>query len=353
MNAPDTPPTGPRRMRMRDGGWLIAVTALVCLALLAWAFAGVLRGHRPKGDGHTIESYGFDLSALRTGGGALVASGNPRDFLPALDAPSTIAGFEMLEYNAKRRDKYVVTDDRVVGVVVGGKARAYPVQVLNVHEVVNDTLGGVPIAVTFSPLCDAAVAFDRRVEGVERHFGVSGLLLDSNLVMYDRGDKPSLWSQLGMCAIAGPAAARGARLEPLPGVQTCTWKHWLATHPDTEVILPDGQDARRIKNTSYSRYLLSGRLDFPVARWNEPGAMPAKTPVIVVRRGADSRELTLADAARGMEPFQLGDAVVEVDAQASPASVLFRTRDGSPLVTVPCLHFAWFAFHQPPATPTS
>jgi len=344
----DVPSTGPRRMRFREGGWVIAMACVLALALLAWAFAGVLRGHRPKGDGHTIESYGFDLSSLRTDGGALVASGNPRDFLPPLDAPATMPGFEMLDYNAKRRSKYVVTDDRVIGVVVHGKARAYPLQVMNVHEVVNDTLGGVPVAVTFSPLCDAAVAFDRRVQGDERLFGVSGLLLDSNLVMYDRGERPSLWSQLGMRAIAGPEAARGATLTPLPGVQVCTWRHWLAAHPDTDVILPRPEDERRIKATSYSRYLLGTRLEFPVARWHEPGDMPAKTPVIVLRRGDACREILLADAAKGMPAFELGDATVEVDAQANPASALFRARDGSPLLVVPCLHFARFAFDQPP-----
>ena len=133
---PGVPASGPRRMRFREGGWVIALACALAIALLAWAFAGVLRGHRPRGDGHDIASYGFDLSNQRTDGGALVASGNPRDFLPALDAPATMAGFEMLDYNAKRRDKYVVTDDRVIGLVVNGKARAYPVQVLNVHEVV-------------------------------------------------------------------------------------------------------------------------------------------------------------------------------------------------------------------------
>ncbi|MFM7806925.1 MAG: hypothetical protein ACKPEA_03210, partial [Planctomycetota bacterium] len=95
-------------------------------------------------------------------------------------------------------------------------------------------------------------------------------------------------------------------------------------------------------------YLLSGRLDFPVARWREPGDMPAKTPVIVVRRGEAWKELLLADAAKGMPPFELGGVMVGVDAQANPASVLFRTRDGSPLLVVPCLHFARFAFDQPP-----
>lgn len=347
---PDAPPTGPRRMRFREGGWVILLACVLAAALLAWAFAGVLKGHRPKGDGHSVESYGFDLSGLRTEGGTLVASGNPRDFLQPLDAPATMAGFEMLDYNAKRRSKYVVSDDRVIGLVVNGTSRAYPLQVLNVHEVVNDTVGGVPVAVTFSPLCDAAIAFDRRAGGRERLFGVSGLLLDSNLVMYDRGEHPSLWSQLGMRAIAGPEAARATTLVPLPDAQVCTWKHWLAAHPDTEVILPRPDDERRIKATSYSRYLLSPRLEFPVARWHEPGDMPAKTPVIVVRRGDAWKELRLADACKGMSAFEVGDATVEVDAQENPASVLLRARDGSPLLVVPCLHFARFAFDQRPTS---
>lgn len=345
--APEPAPAGPRRIRLREGGWVIVLACTLALALLAWAFAGVLRGHRPKGDGHSVESYGFDLSALRTDGGTLVASGNPRDFLTPLDAPATMAGFEMLDFNAKRRSKYVVTDDRVIGLVVHGKARAYPLRLMQVHEVVNDSLGGVPVAVTFSPLCDAAVAFDRRVDGAERLFGVSGLLLDSNLVMYDRSERPSLWSQLGMRAIAGPEAVRGATLTPLPDAQVCTWKHWLATHPDTDVILPGPDDDRRLKAISYSRYLLSPRLEFPVARWHEPGDMPAKTPVIVLRRGDAWREILLADAAKGMPAFELGGATIEVDAQASPASALFRTRDGTPLLVLPCLHFARFAFDQP------
>jgi len=344
---PDVPATGPRRLRFREGGWVILLAVAVSITLLAWALSGVLTGHRPKGDGRTVESYGFDLSNQRLEGGALVASGNPRDFLPPLDAPRTMAGFEMQGWNETHRTKLVVSDDRVIGVVVGGEARAYPVRVMNVHEVCNDTLGGMPIAVTFSPLCDAAVAFDRRVDGRERLFAVSGLLLDSNLVLYDRSDTPSLWSQMGLSAIAGPEAARGVTLRQLPDVQLCTWKHWLAMHPRTDVVLPDPDDARRMKQFSYSRYLLSPRLDFPVARWRDPGDMAAKTPVIVLRRGEALREILLADAATGMPPFELGDATIEVDAQAKPASVLFRTRDGSPLLVTPCLHFAKVAFTPP------
>jgi len=322
---------------------VIVLAVLMAAALIAWALLGVMRGHRPQGDGRSVKSYGFDMAGLRTEDATLVASGNPRDFLESLDDPAVMPGHEMQRWNETHRSKFVVSGDRVIGVVVNGKARAYPLSVMQVHEVVNDTVAGVPVAVTFSPLCDAAMAFDRRVAGVERRFGVSGLLLDNNLVMYDRGPAPSLWSQMGAGAIAGPAAVQGLRLQPLPGVQTCTWKHWLAAHPDTDVAMPGSEDQRRMKAISYSRYLLNPRLDFPVARWSETG-MAAKTPVIVVRRGEAWKEILLADAAKGMPPFELGDATIEVDAQEQPASVLFRARDGSPLLVTPCLHFARMAF---------
>jgi hypothetical protein len=340
-------------LTFRAGGWVIALALALVLAILAWAFAGVLMGHRPKGDGQSIASYGFDLSNLRTDGGLLVASGNPRDFLRALDHPAVMAGHDMLAHNAKLRSKYVVTADRVIGVEIDGAARAYPLTVMNVHEVVNDELAGVPIAVTFSPLCDSAVVFDRRVDGRTLAFGVSGLLLDSNLVMYDRAEPngaESLWSQMAGAAIAGPAA--GTRLQRIPGVNVCTWKHWLAAHPATEVILPDAQDEQRMKTFSYSRYLLSPRVDYPLGRRGAAGAPPEKTPVIAIEAGGQRRVVTLREAAdRGAAaPWTLsvGGVPVEIASQAEPASVLVRSLDGTPVVVTPCLSFAWEAFHADP-----
>jgi hypothetical protein len=204
----------------------------------------------------------------------LVGSGNPRDFLVSLDRPDTIRGSEVLRWNSEHRRKLVVPTDRVAGIVINGEARAYPLSILNAHEVVNDVVGGVPIAVTFSPLTDSLVAFDRRVGGIERTFHVSGLLLNSNLVMYDRPTAagatgtpepvPSLWSQLGMRAIAGPEAARGTRLEPLPDTNVTSWSMWHAAWPDTTVAMGTPAMASRYKELSYARYCLTPRVDFPV-----------------------------------------------------------------------------------------
>ena len=383
-------------LTFRSGGWVIALAGVLVLLILAWAFAGILMGHRPKGDGQSVDTYGFDLSNLRTNGGAFVASGNPRDFFQSLDQPQVLPGHEMLAYNAKLRSKYVVTADRVIGVEINGKSRAYPLDVMNVHEVVNDELAGVPIAVTFSPLCDSAIVFDRRVNGKPLQFGVSGLLLDSNLVMYDKqadvvehtslnsqDAKPttqvsmnadqlpsvsaapalSLWSQMAAMAIAGPAV--GTTLAQIPNVNVCTWKHWLATHPTTEVILPDAQDEKRMKKISYSRYLLSSRLEFPIGRKaatnilanpsldNMPATMPDKMPVIAITAGGETRVITLREAAdRGADApwnFVVGGVPIVVVSQKDPASVLVGSSDATPIQVTPCLWFVWQAFHAPAA----
>ena len=383
-------------LTFRSGGWVIALAGVLVLLILAWAFAGILMGHRPKGDGQSVDTYGFDLSNLRTNGGAFVASGNPRDFFQSLDQPQVLPGHEMLAYNAKLRSKYVVTADRVIGVEINGKSRAYPLDVMNVHEVVNDELAGVPIAVTFSPLCDSAIVFDRRVNGKPLQFGVSGLLLDSNLVMYDKQPdvvaqtslnsqdaKPatqvsmnadqsspvsaapasSLWSQMAGMAIAGPAG--GTTLAQIPNVNVCTWKHWLATHPTTEVILPDAQDEKRMKKISYSRYLLNSKVEFPIGRKattntlinpssdNMPGAMPDKMPVIAITAGGETLVITLREAAdRGADApwnFVVGGVPIVVVSQKDPASVLVGSSDTTPIQVTPCLWFVWQAFHTPAA----
>ena len=110
--------------------------------------------------------------------------------------------------------------------VAGGIARAYPLRLLNWHEVINDTLGGQPVAITYSPLCDSSVGFRRMVADKVQEFGVSGLLLNSNLIMYNRQSgaaDESLWSQLQCRAIAGPAAASQQTLEVLP-IAVVSWQ---------------------------------------------------------------------------------------------------------------------------------
>ncbi|MFB6300121.1 MAG: DUF3179 domain-containing protein [Halobacteriales archaeon] len=123
--------------------------------------------------------------------------------------------------------------DRVIGVERNGKARAYPLRVLNWHEIVNDTFGG-PLLVTYCPLCGSGLTAERTVNGTETMFGVSGYLWNSALVMYDELTH-SLWSQIAAMSIRGDQT--GTRLELVPSSLT-TWETWHGDHPETDVLLP-------------------------------------------------------------------------------------------------------------------
>ena len=366
-------PHGHPTLTLRGGGWVLVAMALVIGAFLLWATSGVFMAERPVGRGSDPSTYGFTLEPMLADRAYLVGSGNPRDFLVSLDRPDTIRGAEVLRWNSEHRRKLVVPTDRVAGIVVNGEARAYPLSILNAHEVVNDVVGGVPVAITFSPLTDSLVAFDRRIDGTERTFHVSGLLLNSNLVMYDRpagaaggtadaAGAPSLWSQLGMRAIAGPAATRGTRLEPLPDVNIASWQMWLAAWPDTTVALGTPAMASRYKELSYARYCLTPRVDFPVDGLVDAAPEPQtataaleaavagaprtrKTAVIEVREGGERAAFSLAElAARAAGAdrvtVNVGGRDIELRVQSAPLAAMARGADGRPVVAVPMLWFA-------------
>lgn len=208
-----------------------------------------------------------------------ILSGGPaKDGIPALTDPAVVSADES-GLNAA---------DRVIGVEIAGEARAYPLRILNWHEIVNDTLGGQPIAVTYCPLCDSAVVFDREIGDQVREFGVSGLLYNSNVLMYDRQEDPereSLWSQLMFAAVVGPAAEEGLELEMLPA-QFTTWEAWSERFPDTTSLSFETGYRRNYGANPYTDYFQSSRLMFPVNPPGEEAAdladLPNKEPVIII-----------------------------------------------------------------------
>jgi hypothetical protein len=154
----------------------------------------------------------------------------------------------------------------VLGLERGGEAHAYPIDLLSLHEIVNDVVGGTPVAVTWCPLCSTGLAYDRRAGGRTVTLGVSGYLYGGNLVMYDR-ETGSLWPQLLGGAVTG--RLRGTRLRWLPVVQT-TWAKWLAAHPDTVVL--------SIRRDSLARKFLAPET-YVSARGVEEGDQPYATYV--------------------------------------------------------------------------
>jgi hypothetical protein len=157
---------------------------------------------------------------------ALIVSLLPKDAILAIDEPQF--------HTADEASDSLSPDERIIGLVINGDARAYPIPVLSVHEIVNDTVGGEPVAVTWCPLCYTALVYSRHVddETGPLSFGVSGKLLNETLVMYDR-QSDSLWSQLYGAAVDGPMV--GARLAFFPSTFT-EWEAWQQQHPDTLVL---------------------------------------------------------------------------------------------------------------------
>jgi hypothetical protein len=260
--------SAPRLFTFRSGGWVLLLAAALTVAGTAWNLAPLAdpRRVRPRGDGRDASTYGFDLSTTLVPKSQIVSSGMVTDALPPLIAPKVLTLPELSGLETVGRGKFLVPSDKVVGVVVGGASRAYPLRVLVWHEVVNDTVGGIPIAVAYNPLSFGITVFDRRVAGRTLTFGVSGLLFQSNLVMYDRGEAhadESLWSQLQARAIAGPAATAGRRLELVP-FALARWEDWQADRPETTVLAPVEGDGTKYGQDVYGSYFHSNELRFPV-----------------------------------------------------------------------------------------
>jgi len=184
----------------------------------------------------------------------LIVSGGPgKDGIPSLTRPKVVG--------ASGGDQFLPPEALVLGVVVNGEARAYPHNVLWWHEIINDTLGGLPITVSYCPLTGSGMVYDAVVGGQVLEFGVSGLLFDNNLILYDRSTD-SLWSQMRVEAICGSLIGSVPTLRPV--VQS-TWEAWKSLHPETTVVDFDtgfSRDYRRYPYGSYDQ-LFDESLLFP------------------------------------------------------------------------------------------
>ncbi len=305
------------------------------------------------GDGRTVETYGFDLDPCLVPRDLLVAGGVRKDAIRALIDPPVITGPDVAEVNARSYGKYLVSSDRVIGVSINGASRAYPLQIMQVHEIANDVLGGTPIAVTYNPLCDSTVVFERAVDGTVLEFGVSGLLYNSNMLMFDRrpgAAGESLWSQLLARAVTGPAAGRHLRIV---NATVTTWADWFGAHPDTTVLERDVRMEKRYKETSYDLYFHSSKIRFPVRPVppeSDDGPAPKQRLVIVT--AGDTRGVYPFDTvarragADGTWRTSLGGVRLRLQYDRKTDTVTVAARpDGGPITTVFALWFAWHAMY--------
>jgi len=206
-----------------------------------------------------------DLSELRSGGPS-------KDGIPSIDQPSFVS------IEAAR--SWIDPDEPVIVLEHNGTARAYPLQILTYHEIVNDRIGETPVAVTFCPLCYSAIAFKRTIDGEPVTFGVSGLLRNSDLVMYDRKTE-TLWQQFTGDAIAGTLA--GATLEVIP-TQLVSFQQFASNYPESQVLSRETGYRRPYGQNPYAGY---DDIDSSPFAYDGPtdDRLPPKEKVVAVSLG--------------------------------------------------------------------
>ena len=292
---------------------------LVALAVLGLGLAGC--GGRGEDEKRVVPLGAEKLSFDRSGWGTdfsrrtvvleeIQTGGPPRDGIPPIDAPRPV--------DRAAGEGYLSEREPVLVVEVGGAARAYPLRILVWHEIVNDRLGGRPITVTYCPLCNSSLVFERRIGGRELSFGTTGNLRRSNPIMWDRQTE-SWWQQLTADSIVGELAGR--RLRALPA-QTLSWGQFKRRHPRGDVLSRDTGVERDYESNPYlgydesasSPHLFRGRVDDRLPPKERVVALLEAEPAVVVPFSRLERE-----------------RVVQLTAGSKPAVVFHERGVASPI----------------------
>jgi hypothetical protein len=316
-------------------------TYLSVAAAVAAGMAGCADGLDTGGDGDRTTAPAVDGDVAVGPGGDVelpvpeseLQRGAAKDAIPAITDPafgedwSGITVTARTQFGEEEIEPRLNDDNHVIGVTRAGEARAYPLRILNWHEIVNDTFDG-PLLVTYCPLCGSAMTAVRRVRGEETTFGVSGLLFMDDLVMYDETTE-SLWSQILATAIRGEAT--GERLELVPSTLT-TLAEWREAHPDTKVLLPppeSGTIGSRAGTRNYQRNPYAGYEDNDAVgisgRSAEDDRLHPKAEVIGV---------ATEDAATAYPTDRIVEAGIINDTVGDLPVVVTTTPDDSPVAYV-------------------
>jgi hypothetical protein len=275
---------------------------------------------------------GFDLTNSLIPTNEILSGGPPKDGIPSVDKPV----FEDVGISA------IKDDDAVLGVIYNGVAKAYPIAIMNWHEIVNDYFGDEPVVVTYCPLCGSGIAYPSTIKGERTEFGVSGLLYNSDVLLYDRNTN-SLWSQIRNEAVSGPQ--KGEKLSPI-STQHTTFGAWKKIHPDTQVLSTNTGFGRDYTQSPYAGYDTSDNTFFPVVHMDE--RLSKKEWVIGIEYEgvykAYPRALLQKSSSRTFEDTLPGGAITlswDDDAQ----NVIVTDSKGEQVPSFVLFWFAWASFH--------
>ena len=224
----------------------------------------------------TQNEFSTDFSVHTVPYSEILSGGPPKNGIPAVDDPQFIS--------IEEADEWLEPLEPLIFFKVGDDARAYPIQILMYHEIVNDIVGDVPVVVTFCPLCNTGIAFERTVDGEVLDFGTTGRLRFSNLIMYDRQTE-TWWQQASGEAIAGDLT--GTQLAFLPA-SIISWEEFKSSFPDGTVLSRETGFNRSYGRNPYTGYDNINNSPFLYRGPSTPGELPAVARVLTVDMGAEA-----------------------------------------------------------------
>ena len=268
--------------------------------------------------------HNMDLSTIMSGGPG-------KDGIPALTNPQFIDADE---------DVYLEKFDTGVLLNINGDARFYPYALLHWHEIVNDTVGGEDVIVTYCPLCRTAVTYSRNISKGSVEFGVSGLLAQSNLLMYDRATE-SLWNQVTGEAVVGPLT--GEALEYIPS-NVMRFPVAKKLHPKLRVLSPNTGYRRDYKKDPYRGYFLTDDIMFPVSHKDDRLKNKQMVYGVVVNGQAKAYE---EEALRIQQVLHdtVGGQKITITFDTKKEELIVKDSSGNIVPVLPSFWFAWFAQH--------
>ncbi|MEE8057026.1 MAG: DUF3179 domain-containing protein [Pseudomonadales bacterium] len=266
--------------------------------------------------------------------------GPPRDGIPSLDNPSFIKAL---------KNRLLKDNDRILGLTYQGVSKAYPVRILDHHELVNDLFNGYPVLISYCPLCGTGMAFDAKVNGHSLEFGVSGLLYNSDVLMYDRSTE-SLWSQILQTAISGKM--KGQRLNMLP-LEHTSWGDWRQRHPNTLLLSFDTGHRRSYKITPYWGYSSSERLYFPISHQDK--RYHPKEIIVGISINGVHKAYPFIELKNIQQPLldTVGNSAIQIHYNPADRSARVLDTNNQLIPSLTAFWFAWYTFHPDTAVFTA
>ncbi len=251
--------------------------------------------------------------------------GPPKDGIPSIDNPIFVSASEA---------EFLQDDDRIIGVIIKGMAKAYPIRILNWHEIVNDD----DTVISYCPLCGTGMAF----ESINADFGVSGLLYNSDMLLYDRKTE-SLWSQIAGKAISGKRKGEKVKLVI---VENTSWKDWQNNYPSTHVLSESTGFSRNYSKSPYNGYDSTERLYFPVS--HSSTRFHPKEKIIGLERNGIFKAYPFSELSKSegniIKDRVAGEAI-EIYFNNQHRSGYIQLASGEKLPSLISFWFAWYAFH--------